>query len=260
MTQSESRNKTQSKDSTIHIKDKITGSYRLRFFLFILLIYIAGATLDITNTNPGSRFMLTKEIAQEGDFAIREEVRERYSYLDFSVINQIINPSYEQGDGFEALGWVINGTNSGRVVNTGLTGNYSLELNSQWDWAEQDLGDIDVDKIYENYTFKIQAKREFGMDTYLNITFTYTDNSKTTYWIIVKTTSFIQYSIQFNNDDLNKSISNIRLQNANSSQINLDNCELYYSYSDKPIGVSLLAVPIYWIGEFIVVELIGFDS
>ncbi|MHA1445006.1 MAG: hypothetical protein ACTSR4_09720 [Candidatus Hodarchaeales archaeon] len=226
MTQSESRNKTQSKDSTIQIKDKITGSYRLRFFLFILLIYIAGATLDITNTNPGSRFMLTKEIAQEGDFAIREEVRERYSYLDFSVINQIINPSYEQGDGFEALGWTINGTNSGRVVNTGLTGNYSLELNSQWDWAEQDLGDIDVDKIYENYTFKIQAKREFGMDTYLNITFTYTDNSKTTYWIIVKTTSFIQYSIQFNNDDLNKSISNIRLQNANSSQINLDNCEL----------------------------------
>ena len=91
MTQSESRNKKQSKDSTIQFKTIIAESYRFRFFLFILLIYIAGATLDITNTNPGSRFMLTKEIAQEGDFAIREEVRERYSYLDFSIINQISN-------------------------------------------------------------------------------------------------------------------------------------------------------------------------
>jgi len=164
MTQSESRNKKQSKDSTIHLKDLIAESYRFRFFLFILLIYIAGATLDITNTNPGSRFMLTKEIAQEGDFAIREEVRERYSYLDFSVINQVTNPSYEQGEGDEALGWTINGTNSGRVVNNSRTGNYSLELNSQSDWAEQNLGDIDVDKIYENYTLKIFAKRDFGIN------------------------------------------------------------------------------------------------
>jgi hypothetical protein len=260
MTHSQSRNKTQSEDSTIQIKDLITGSYRIRFFLFILLVYIAGATLDITNTNPGSRFMLTKEIAQEGDFAIREEVRERYSYLDFSVINQIANPSFEQGDGSEVLEWTINGTNTGRKVNNGYTGNYSLELNSTLDWAEQNLRDIAVENIYENYTFKIRAKRDFGSDIYLNITFTYSDNSKTTYWILIKTTSFVQYSMQFNSNDLDKSITNIRFQNANSSRILLDDCELYYSYSDKPIGVSLLAVPIYWIGEFIVVELIGYNS
>ena len=124
MTQSESGNKTQSKDSTIQLKDIIAESYRFRFFLFILLIYIAGATLDITNTNPGSRFMLTKEIAQEGDFVIREEVRERYSYLDFSVINQITNHGYEHGEGNEASGWTINGANSGRAVNNSRTGNY----------------------------------------------------------------------------------------------------------------------------------------
>jgi len=69
----------------------------------------------------------------------------------------------------------------------------------------------------------------------------------------------IHFSDQFNSGDLNKSISNIRFQNANSSRIFLDECELFYSYSDKPVGVSLLAVPIYWIGEFIAVELIGFN-
>ncbi len=260
MVQSESRNRKQPKDSSVQFKDIIADSYRFRFFIFILLIYVAGATLDITNTNPGSRFMLTKEIAQESEFTIREDVRELYSYLDFSVINQITNPSFEKGNESEVEGWTIKGINSGRVEDNSYTGNYSLQLNSQLDWAEQDLEKIDVNRIYENYTLKIRAKHEFGENTYLNITFTYTDNTKSTYWIIIRTTSFYQYSMQFYNDDLSKSISNIRFQNANSSSIYLDDCEIFYSYSDKPIGVSLLAVPIYWIGEFILVELVGLNS
>ncbi|NHJ01661.1 MAG: hypothetical protein EAX86_05930 [Candidatus Heimdallarchaeota archaeon] len=62
-------------------------SFRVRLFLFIFLIYIAGATLDVTNTNPGSRFMLTKAIAKYGEFTIRQEDLERYSYLDYAEYN-----------------------------------------------------------------------------------------------------------------------------------------------------------------------------
>jgi hypothetical protein len=61
--------------------------FRFRLFLFIFLIYVAGATLDVTNTNPGSRFMLTKAIAKYGEFSIRSEDQERYSYLDYSIFN-----------------------------------------------------------------------------------------------------------------------------------------------------------------------------
>ncbi|MFW9777399.1 MAG: hypothetical protein ACFFE8_01015 [Candidatus Heimdallarchaeota archaeon] len=68
------------------IEQSIKG-FRFRLFLFIFVIYIAGATLDVTNTNPGSRFMLTKAIAKYGEFSIRPEDQERYSYLDYSVFN-----------------------------------------------------------------------------------------------------------------------------------------------------------------------------
>jgi len=62
-------------------------SFRFKLFIFILLIYIAGATLDVTNTNPGSRFMLTKSIAKYGEFSIKPEDRDKYSYLDYSIFN-----------------------------------------------------------------------------------------------------------------------------------------------------------------------------
>ena len=102
MTQSSHLDSNQINGKKNSILKLLTTSYRFRFFLFILLIYLAGATLDITNTNPGSRFMLTKEIAQEESFAIREEVRANYSYLDFSVLNQINNPGFENGEGEDA--------------------------------------------------------------------------------------------------------------------------------------------------------------
>ncbi|MFW9853825.1 MAG: hypothetical protein ACFFFG_02100 [Candidatus Thorarchaeota archaeon] len=68
------------------IERSIKG-FRFRLFLFIFLIYVAGATLDVTNTNPGSRFMLTKAIAKYGEFSIRPEDQQYYSYLDYSVFN-----------------------------------------------------------------------------------------------------------------------------------------------------------------------------
>ena len=162
--------------------------YRFRFFLFILLIYLAGATLDITNTNPGSRFMLTKEIAQEGSFAIREEVRANYSYLDFSVLNQINNSGFEYGEGEDANEW-IEGGNARRVNNSSHSGNYSLELQSQGDWVERKGKNLDVDKIYENFTFKIWAKRIGTSTAYLNVTITFTDHSERTFWLRVYSSS-----------------------------------------------------------------------
>ncbi|WP_455141211.1 hypothetical protein [Candidatus Hodarchaeum mangrovi] len=65
-------------------------SFRFKLFIFILLIYITGATLDVTNTNPGSRFMLTKSIAKYGEFSIKPEDRDKYSYLDYSIFNGTI--------------------------------------------------------------------------------------------------------------------------------------------------------------------------
>jgi len=73
--------------TTLYLIEKLGRSFRFKLFLFIFLVYVAGATLDVTNTNPGSRFMLTKAIAKYGEFTIRPEDRDRYSYLDYSVFN-----------------------------------------------------------------------------------------------------------------------------------------------------------------------------
>ncbi|MHA1975208.1 MAG: hypothetical protein ACTSW1_19635 [Candidatus Hodarchaeales archaeon] len=78
---------TKNSTSTLYLLERLGKSFRFKLFLFIFLVYIAGATLDVTNTNPGSRFMLTKAIAKYGEFTIRPEDRDRYSYLDYSVFN-----------------------------------------------------------------------------------------------------------------------------------------------------------------------------
>ncbi len=257
MSASKNGNKALSKLSINVIFEILGKSFRFRFFMFIFLIYLAGATLNITNTNPGSRFMLTKEIAQNGDFAIREEVREYYSYLDFSVINQITNPGFEEGDSDnQSIAWLTNGLHSNRTSTLFHSGNYSFQLQSQT-WVGQEFTSIDVNKIYENYTLTFYASRDEGESTYLRFTFHFTDSSNSTYWIRVNSLFFRKYSLQFSENDQNRSISSFQIENMNSSTVFLDDFEIYYSYSDKPPGVSLLAVPIYWAGEVIYTQLMG---
>jgi hypothetical protein len=260
MNQQKNGAKTQTSISFWVLVEILGKSFRFRFFLFILLIYIAGATLSITNTNPGSRFMLTKEITENGDFAIREEVRDFYSYLDFSVINQIGNPGFEEEEiENHPHTWVTNGTNSNRTTDVAHTGNYSFQLQPQM-WVEQEFQSIDVNKIYENYTLTFWASRGTGQNTYLNFSFQFTDSTVSTFWINVVSSGFRKFYLQFNENDRNKSFTSLRITNENSSEVYLDNIELYYSYSDKPPGVSLLAVPIYWVGEFIFNQILGSNN
>ncbi|MFQ5979500.1 MAG: hypothetical protein ACE5OZ_15340 [Candidatus Heimdallarchaeota archaeon] len=61
------------------------SSWRFRYFIFVFLIYLLAAPLDITTTNPGSRFMLTKSFAKYWRFWILPEDQERYSHLDYSL-------------------------------------------------------------------------------------------------------------------------------------------------------------------------------
>jgi hypothetical protein len=65
--------------------------------------------------------------------------------------------------------------------------------------------------------------------------------------------------MQFSKLERNQTIESIRFQNLNQTQIYLDDCELFYSYSDKPPGLSLLALPIFWFGEFFTVGVLGVD-
>ncbi len=150
--------------------EKAVVSFKFRLFLFIFLIYIAGATLDVTNTNPGSRFMLTKSMARYGEFSIREEDRERYSYLDFSVLNRFSNPSFEEGIGTDALEWIEYRAFRSNKSGISHNGEYFAKLNTTGGWVEQDIVDSAVNSIYNgNFTFR--ALKSGDSDSYLNITF-----------------------------------------------------------------------------------------
>lgn len=63
------------------------ASWRFRYFIFVFLIYLLAAPLDITTTNPGSRFMLTKSFAKYWRFWILKDDQLRYSHLDYSIYN-----------------------------------------------------------------------------------------------------------------------------------------------------------------------------
>ncbi|MHA2176545.1 MAG: rubredoxin, partial [Candidatus Hodarchaeales archaeon] len=146
-----------------------------------------------------------------------------------------------------------------RTTDVAHTGNYSFQLQPQM-WVEQEFQSIDVNKIYENYTLTFWASRGTAQNTYLNFSFQFTDSTFSTYWIYVNSLSFRKYSFQFNENDRNKSFTSLHITNENSSVVYLDNIELYYSYSDKPPGVSLLAVPIYWVGDIIATQILGMSK
>ncbi|MHA2369664.1 MAG: hypothetical protein ACXADX_12665, partial [Candidatus Hodarchaeales archaeon] len=65
-------------------------SWRFRYFIFVFLVYLLAAPLDITTTNPGSRFMLTKTFAKYRRFWILPEDQAKYSHLDYSVYKERI--------------------------------------------------------------------------------------------------------------------------------------------------------------------------
>lgn len=238
---------------------KKTGqSFRFRLFLFIFLIYIAGATLDVTNTNPGSRFMLTKSIAKYGEFTIHEEDRSRYSYLDFSILNRFRNPSFEEGLLGNASNWTEFGQNNTRNINSNHTGNYGFQIGTKNGWIEQDISDLGVHSIFM-YKVTFWAKKLDISETNLNITVFYADSTKTTHWVRVFSQLFQKYEVNLENITSNKVIDKLRFQNSNSSTVNLDDFHLGSIYSDKPPGLALLTVPIYWFGEIISINLFGID-
>ncbi|MHA2306869.1 MAG: hypothetical protein ACXACU_15920, partial [Candidatus Hodarchaeales archaeon] len=238
--------------------EKVVGSFKFRLFLFIFLIYIAGATLDVTNTNPGSRFMLTKSMARYGEFSIREEDRERYSYLDFSVLNRFSNPSFENGIGVDALEWIEYKAYRSNKSSISQNGDYSAKLNTTGGWVEQDIVDSAVHSIYDgNFSFK--ASKSGDSESYLNITIFYRDSTISTHRTDISSSYLKEYRINLANIHPDKIIDRIRFQNSNTTTIFLDEIHLGYIYSDKAPGLSLLAVPIYWLGDIISVYLFGID-
>ncbi len=236
--------------------EKVVKSFRFRLFLFIVLIYIAGATLDVTNTNPGSRFMLTKSIARYGDFTIREEDRIRYSYLDFSILNRFRNPSFEEGLLEDASNWAEYGQNSVRELASNHTGNYGFQINTKNGWVEQDIKDLETRSIYL-YKMRFWAKKSDYSEVFLNITIFYEDSTISSHWVRIRFQFFNEYEVNLGNSSSDKVIDKIRFQNANSSAVILDDVHLGSIYSDKPPGLSLMAVPIYWFGEIIAVNFFG---
>ena len=238
--------------------EKTGKSFRFRLFLFILLIYIAGATLDVTNTNPGSRFMLTKSIAKYGEFTIHEEDRSRYSYLDFSILNRFRNPSFEEGLLGNATNWTEFGENSTRKNNSNHTGDYGFQISTKNGWIEQDISEIEIYSIFE-YKVTFWAKKLDILETNLNITVFYADSTKTTHDVRVFSQLFQKYEVNLENISSNKVIDKLRFQNSNSSTVNLDDFHLGIIYSDKAPGLALLTVPIYWFGEIISINLFGID-
>lgn len=64
---------------------EITIGKRFWLWFAVFLLFLLSATLDIYTTNPGSRFMLTKNFARYFRFWIDPADRNRYSYLDYAI-------------------------------------------------------------------------------------------------------------------------------------------------------------------------------
>jgi hypothetical protein len=200
--------------------------------------------------------MLTKSIAKYGDFTIREEDRIQYSYLDFSILNRFRNPSFEEGLLEDAFNWTEYGQNSARLLASNHTGNYGFQISTKDGWIEQDIMDLEIHSIYL-YRLKFWATKFDLSETYLNITIFFEDSTTSTHWIRVFYQFFREYEVNLENISSDKVIDKIRFQNANSSTVVLDDVHLGSIYSDKPPGLSLMTVPIYWLGEIIAVNFFG---
>ncbi len=235
----------------------VAKSFRFRFFLFILLIYVAGATLDVTNTNPGSRFMLTKAIAKYGEFEIHEEDRYRYSYLDYSLVNTFQDAGFEEGVGLNPDNWTVYGINTSKLEGFSNSGNHSIQIQGDGGWIEQDIIDVEVYKIYE-YNISFYGAGFGNSNSNLSVTVHFTDESISTHRVEINTNYFVKRQISLS-DSSEKTIAKIRFSNSDPGAIQLDDFTLDKIYSDKPPGLSLLTVPIYWIGEFFAVTLFGIN-
>ncbi len=233
----------------------VAKSFRFRLFLFILFIYVAGATLDVTNTNPGSRFMLTKAIAKYGEFEIHEEDRYRYSYLDYSLVNTFLDASFEDEVGINSENWKT--FNASKLEGFSRSGNHSIQIQADGGWIEQDIIDVEVYTIYE-YLICFWGAGFENTNSNLTVTVYFTDQSLVTHRVAITTNYYVKHQISLV-DSRDKSIDKIRFYNSDPGAIQLDDFSLDKIYSDKPPGLSLLTVPIYWIGEFLAVTLFGIN-
>jgi hypothetical protein len=118
--------------------------------------------------------------------------------------------------------------------------------------------DSAVHSIYDgNFSFK--ASKSGDSESYLNITIFYRDSTISTHRTDISSSYLKEYRINLANIHPDKIIDRIRFQNSNTTTIFLDEIHLGYIYSDKAPGLSLLAVPIYWLGDIISVYLFGID-
>lgn len=207
--------------------------------------------------------MLTKSIAKYSEFAIHEEDRERYSYLDYSIVNRFTNPGFEEGSESDPYNWMKYGDNTSRVQDYNHSGYYGIQIQANGGWIEQDITDVPVHSIYEEngeYEIWFWGKSSGFSMTDLNVTIYYTDMSTSSHQVNINSYYYRKYSIVSLEILPNKIIDKIRFLNSDPDEVYLDDFFIGEIYSDKPPGLSLLAVPIYWVGDFIAVNVLGIDS